>query len=201
MKRLSLTLVCAGLLLSGLACSDKEPPTSAPTDSAQLPSKTLSSAPEQPAKSPEGSASVPNVEASDKKDGGEKPATKPRASEKPELGKKITASSGLQYIDVKIGTGTLPKPGQVVMVHYTGTLTNGQKFDSSYDHPGQEPYAFPLGTGQVIPGWDEGIATMRVGGKRKLIVPPGLGYGEQGRPPVIPPNSTLLFDVELVGVQ
>jgi len=107
---------------------------------------------------------------------------------------------GLQFIVVQDGNGPEPTTGQTVRVNYTGWLTaNGLKFDSSYDR--NEPIAFPLGTGQVIKGWDEGIAMMRVGEKRRLIIPPDLAYGPQGRPPQIPANSSLTFDVELVGVE
>ena len=111
---------------------------------------------------------------------------------------EVTTSTGLKYIDVVEGTGPLPQHGQTLVVHYTGTLTNGTKFDSSFDKG--EPYEFELGTGNVIPGWHEGFATMKVGGKRKLIIPPSLAYGAQGRPR-IPANSTLLFDVELLGIK
>ncbi|MGV3621611.1 MAG: FKBP-type peptidyl-prolyl cis-trans isomerase [Archangium sp.] len=104
----------------------------------------------------------------------------------------------LQIEDLQVGTGNEAKPGQSVSVHYTGTLTNGSKFDSSRDR--NEPFEFALGAGMVIKGWDQGIAGMKVGGRRKLTIPPELGYGPMGYPPVIPPNSTLIFDVELLEV-
>lgn len=111
-----------------------------------------------------------------------------------------TASSGLKYVDVKVGNGPSPKPGQQVTVHYTGTLEDGSKFDSSRDKG--TPFTFTIGQGQVIKGWDEGVMTMKVGGRRTLIVPPDLGYGAQGTPGgPIPPNATLNFDVELLGVK
>jgi peptidylprolyl isomerase len=111
----------------------------------------------------------------------------------------VTTDSGLKYVDVVEGTGTIPQKGQTVSVHYTGTLENGTKFDSSRDRG--QPFQFPLGAGRVIKGWDEGIASMKIGGQRKLIIPPDLGYGSRGAGGVIPPNATLLFDVELLGVE
>jgi peptidylprolyl isomerase len=118
----------------------------------------------------------------------------------PTLGatKPVTTDTGLQYTDVKPGNGQTPKRGQVVIVHYTGTLTDGKQFDSSQ---GRDPLKFTLGEGQVIQGWDEGISTMKVGGKRQLVIPASLGYGAQGMGGVIPPNATLHFDVELIGVE
>jgi peptidylprolyl isomerase len=118
-------------------------------------------------------------------------------------GKAITTPSGLQVIDNKIGTGATPKPGQICVMHYTGWLyqngVKGKKFDSSVDRG--QPFEFPIGRQQVIAGWDEGVASMKVGGKRTLIIPPQLGYGARGAAGVIPPNATLIFDVELLGVK
>lgn len=114
--------------------------------------------------------------------------------------REVTTASGLKYIDLVQGSGASPQTGQTVYVQYTGTLENGRKFDSSYDHGGQ-PVPFKIGVGQVIKGWDEGLMTMKVGGKRRLIVPSKLGYGPMGKPPDIPGNSTLIFDVELVDVK
>jgi peptidylprolyl isomerase len=107
-------------------------------------------------------------------------------------------ASGLRYIDEVAGDGVAPQEGQVVVAHYTGWLTDGTKFDSSRDK--DQPYAFRIGLGAVIAGWDEGLATMKAGGKRRLIVPPDLAYGDAARPG-IPPGSTLIFDVELLEVQ
>lgn len=110
-----------------------------------------------------------------------------------------TTASGLKYTDETVGTGESPKTGQKVTVHYTGTLTDGKKFDSSKDR--DEPFTFTIGIGQVIKGWDEGVMTMKPGGKRKLIIPPELGYGSRGAGGVIPPNATLIFDVELISIK
>jgi FKBP-type peptidyl-prolyl cis-trans isomerase len=107
--------------------------------------------------------------------------------------------SELQWEDLVVGEGASPSEGQTVVVHYTGWLTDGSKFDSSLDRG--RPFQFPLGQGRVIQGWDVGVATMKVGGKRKLTIPPAMGYGARGFPPVIPPNSTLVFEVELLDIQ
>lgn len=120
----------------------------------------------------------------------------PKSKAKPKV---ITTKSGLKYIDETIGKGKEAKAGDTVDVHYTGWLKNGTKFDSSKDRG--QPFSFPLGAGRVIKGWDEGVAGMKEGGKRKLIIPYGLAYGEDGRPPVIPPKAELTFEVELLKVR
>jgi peptidylprolyl isomerase len=118
-------------------------------------------------------------------------------------GKPMTTASGLQIIDTKVGDGAAPKTGQICVMHYTGWLyengQKGKKFDSSVDRG--QPFEFPIGTHRVIAGWDEGVATMKVGGKRTLIIPPDLGYGGRGAGAVIPPNATLIFDVELLDIK
>jgi FKBP-type peptidyl-prolyl cis-trans isomerase len=111
-------------------------------------------------------------------------------------GQPTTTASGLQYWDIVVGTGATAASGSTVKVHYTGFLTTGEKFDSSRDRG--EPFSFPLGAGQVIKGWDEGVAGMKVGGQRQLRIPPDLGYGAAGAGGSIPPNATLIFDVELL---
>src|SRR3954466_15728261 len=114
-------------------------------------------------------------------------------------GKVITTKSGLKHEDLKEGTGGAAKAGDPVEAHYVGTLADGKKFDSSRDRG--QPFTFPLGAGRVIKGWDEGVAGMKVGGKRTLVIPPDLGYGARGAPGAIPPNATLKFEVELLEVK
>jgi len=120
-----------------------------------------------------------------------------------QAGKPVTTASGLQIIDTKVGAGASPRTGQTCVMHYTGWLydngAKGKKFDSSVDRG--EPFEFKIGMRQVIAGWDEGVASMKVGGKRTLIIPAALGYGAQGAGNVIPPNATLIFDVELLGIK
>lgn len=125
---------------------------------------------------------------------------KPAASVKNEskVADMMKTPSGLAYVDLQTGTGPQPTAGKAVKVHYTGWLENGTKFDSSVDR--NQPFDFIIGVGQVVPGWDEGVMTMRVGGKRKLVIPPQLGYGASGAGGVIPPNATLIFEVELLDV-
>lgn len=115
------------------------------------------------------------------------------------MAEEITTASGLKYTDTTEGTGASPTKGQLVTVHYTGTFEDGKKFDSSVDR--DEPFQFVIGAGQVIAGWDEGVMSMKIGGKRKLIIPSDLAYGSRGAGGVIPPNATILFDVELIDVK
>jgi len=111
----------------------------------------------------------------------------------------VTTASGLKYVDIKTGNGAVPKTGQIVEVHYTGWFSDGKMFQSSKDRG--VPISFPLGQGKVVKGWDEGLSTMKVGGVRKLILAPALAYGAAGRAPLIPPNATLVFEVELLSVK
>ncbi|MGP0591183.1 FKBP-type peptidyl-prolyl cis-trans isomerase [Nitrospira sp. T9] len=111
----------------------------------------------------------------------------------------MTTPSGLQYVDLAIGSGREAHPGETAIVHYTGTLTDGKKFDSSKDR--NSPFSFRLGAGQVIKGWDEGVEGMKIGGIRKLVIPPQLGYGSRGAGAAVPPNATLIFEVELLDLR
>ena len=124
---------------------------------------------------------------------------KQKEQPKPPAPLEVTTSSGLKYIDLVEGKGASPKKGNTAVVHYTGWLENEKKFDSSVDRG--EPFQFVLGVGQVIKGWDEGVASMKVGGKRKLIIPSQLGYGARGAGGAIPPNATLIFEVELLQIK
>src|SRR5262245_42512347 len=175
-KRFGISVMLVAILFSAIfasSCAEKEEPknSNAAPASSSSPGTPTSSAPPASANSN---------------------AAPPAAA-----GKEIQTPSGLKYTDLVIGTAPSPKTGQQVSVHDTGTLTNGRKFDSARDRG--QPYEFRIGMGSVIKGWDEGLMSMKVGGKRKLVIPPALGYGAQGFPPAIPPNATLLFDVELVG--
>lgn len=123
----------------------------------------------------------------------------PAYSAETKVNRMTTTDSGLKYVDVVVGNGASPVQGKQVTVHYTGTLENGKKFDSSVDR--NKPFSFVIGVGQVIKGWDEGVMGMKVGGKRKLVIPANLGYGARGAGGVIPPGATLFFDVELLSVQ
>ncbi len=186
MRTLGLLLLAAGLLTAGCkgqeATETASPPPGGPPPGAAAPPAATTTTPEKPAAT------------ADKTVGGAASKTTSTTA------KMTTLPSGLKYLDLKVGKGASPKPGQTVVVHYTGTLQDGTKFDSSLDR--NEPFSFPLGQGKVIPGWDEGIATMKPGGRRKLVIPPGLGYGASGTPDgKIPPNATLNFDVELLRME
>jgi peptidylprolyl isomerase len=130
-------------------------------------------------------------------------AVQPTPASAQAVGTTMTTPSGLKITDTQVGTGATPKTGQICVMHYTGWLyengAKGKKFDSSVDRG--QPFEFPIGRQRVIPGWDEGVATMKVGGKRTLVIPPELGYGARGAGGVIPPNATLIFDVELLDVK
>ncbi len=180
MKLLLSAVLAAALVLTG--CGDDDGTTQPDTGVGGVP---------RPGESPSAAtgSSLPSAAESD----GNAPSIPPLD------GEITTTASGLRYIDEVVGTGAVPQTGQTLSVQYTGWLTDGTQFDTSRDN--NTPIDFPLGTRGIIPGWNEGLATMMVGGKRRLIIPTELGYGATGNLPVIPPNAALIFDVELVGVQ
>ncbi|MGF1676493.1 MAG: FKBP-type peptidyl-prolyl cis-trans isomerase [Rivularia sp. (in: cyanobacteria)] len=170
LKRVCLVLLC--VVVFGCAQVSTEPPESAATEN------TTQASPASTTVTENNTPKASNNNMSDEK--------------------VVTTPSGLKYEVLEEGTGATPKSGQTVSVHYTGTLEDGTKFDSSRDRG--QPFQFQIGQGQVIKGWDEGLSTMKVGDRRKLTIPPELGYGSRGAGGVIPPNATLIFDVELLGV-
>lgn len=188
MKSALPVIAIAGTLLMGATgCSHSDNSAAPAAQTADQPA----AAPATPAAPPAGPPAQPTVD----------PTSVPDTTTID--GKTVKLKSykdGLKYYDIKVGTGKSPKIGQTVSVQYTGTLLDGTKFDSSYDHGGQ-PIDFPIGVGQVIKGWDEGVPPMKVGGKRRLVIPGNLAYGENSPTPAIPPNGTLVFDIELVAVK
>lgn len=181
------SLILAGLLVAGCNSFQQPTPEAPAAEAATAAPAVVEAAPTEAAPAAPAATEEPAAEAS------------PAAAQQPADEDAITTDSGLKYVVVQEGTGETPKPGDLVKVHYTGTLQDGTKFDSSIERG--EPIEFVLGRGQVIPGWDEGIGLMKVGGKAKLIIPPDLAYGESGAGGVIPPNATLNFDVELVAAE
>lgn len=190
-KSLAILLPLGVMILAGCPAPA---PEATPTPTPEGVPSTVSVAPDGSASDKPAAAQGPEAPKGEAKPEPAAPAT----SDVAKLGPKaVKTESGLQYEDIKVGTGKEAKDGAVVSVHYTGMLTDGTKFDSSVDRG--EPYELSL-PGQVIAGWNEGIPGMKVGGKRKLVIPAALGYGEAGRAP-IPPNATLVFDIELMDVK
>ena len=181
--RLGALLATIGLLLTAACGSPAASPTTAPT----VKSGATAPAAQAPASPGAKAPSAPSPGASPAGASGASGATATKTA------------SGLIIEDIVVGTGPSPAPGQTAVVHYTGWLPDGTKFDSSLDRG--QPFQFPVGGGKVIRGWDEGVATMKVGGKRRLTIPPELGYGPSGAGKVIPPNATLIFEVELLDVR
>jgi len=177
MKRSIIIFVCSFVSAAILLAQTQSPQTPAPT----TPQKTSATTPK---------AGTSKTTAT----------SKPAASRTSSTAQWITTGSGLKYQEVVVGKGPQPKPGDDILVNYTGRFTNGKVFDSSLA-PGRTPLELHLGRGEVIKGWDEGLSTMHVGGKRKLIIPPALAYGMRGYPGVIPPDTTLTFDVELLKIK
>ena len=213
-------LVASGTILFMMlclpGCSDKQSAQNSATDASQQASTPGDSAQQQTASQGQAGAEAPPGTAQGDVSTPEKHSLLSRAGngqaeEQPQeetsqgddmntgSSNLVTTPSGLQFEDIEVGNGASPQNGQRVSVHYTGWLTNGQKFDSSVDRG--QPFQFTIGHGEVIKGWDEGVATMQVGGKRKLIIPSNLAYGDRGAAGVIPPGATLVFEVELLGVQ
>ena len=181
MNRISIGAIALCFLLAACGGAQKSERTESTTPKSPAPSTTVKES------SPAGATTSPTSTAP------------PTSVPPPKGGQIVTTPSGLKYEELAIGTGASPIKGHRVQVHYTGWLTDGSKFDSSRDRG--TPYDFAVGMGNVIRGWDEALMTMKVGGKRKLTIPPQLAYGAAGRLPVIPPNATLIFEVELVGAQ
>lgn len=190
-------VICCVVLITAQLVGDRRPAMADPDPNFPLPTATMSTpatldtAVEEPltiAQAPKEATAVNPSEPVNPS--GDEPVT--------DANPLVTLPSGLQYEDLQVGNGPSPQPGDQVTVHYTGTLIDGKQFDSSRDRG--RPFQFKIGVGQVIKGWDEGVASMKVGGRRKLIIPSELGYGSRGAGGVIPPDATLVFDVELLGV-
>ena len=189
MMKAALIMTLAAAAVFAACGSDSKKST--PTASSKTPSTQAS--PATGGVKPGASATVSNSAPPAQQSDGNAPGIPPLK------GDIQSTADGLRYIDEKAGDGAEPKSGQTVTVQYTGWLTSGTKFDSSRDR--NQPFSFTLGQGQVIKGWDEGLATMKIGGRRRLIIPAALAYGPAGRPPTIPQNSTLIFDVELISAK